>query len=496
MANPHLITFIQSLSPIEVRLVEDHLNKTQALVDPQKEEAMEVKLFKYLVTHKKDNVTDEQIIIETATKRVSDLKNNLFNKVLEALTLDKYITNTSLVNENDIIIFSLKKKLLACKVSIRIVNEGKTEAIHELLNDIINKAKEYELYDIIVEALILKKYFKGIRFGLKDFDKINEEVKFYEYCVQATFGAADKYYRLILDNDFIKTLSNAEVSMHITNSIKEMEIDYKKTKSEQVNYYLHIFRFALFERQKNYAKAIEQCNKLISILEKNKAIYRKERMGSAFTNLSSFKIQLGNYAAAVKEARHAQKYYQENSLNYAISKEQEFYANFCNENYSDANKCVVELLNHSTIDTGEFRKSKFIYYQVCTLFAQKNFSGALRLLNEALEIEKDKSRWNVSIRILTIMIFIELNKINEAFTSIESLRKHVERTGKTDGISERDILIVKLLRELEKEGFEYSEKNANASKMLKQLSDKDSKTAWQHYSSELIKFHEWLESKK
>lgn len=492
MANLHLINFIQGLSATEVRLVEDHLNKTQALFDSPKDGLMEIKLFKYIVANKKELITDDMIFAETGAKRISDLKNNLFSKVLEALTLDKYLTNTQLFNENENIYFVLKKRLLACRVSIRSISEGKTETIEELLNDIIAKAKDFEMYEILVEALHVKKYFRGIRSGLQEFEKINTELQFYEYCHKASVNANDSYYRLILNNEFIKTLSSAEADKHLTNSIKEMELDYKKTKSEQINYYLHILRFALCERQKDYESAINYCNKLITILKKNKSIYRNERMGFVYTNLSQYKTFLGQYADARKDARKSQSYYLEDSFNQAVSKEQEFYTNFYNEDYSPANVCLNSILNHSSIDTGEFRKSKFIYYQACVSFAEKNFTGALRLLNESLEIEKDKTRWNISLRILNIMIYIEKDKFDESVAALESLRKYMERTGKTDEVSERNITIVKLLRELEKTGFNYDPKNANAAKMLNALSETDSPMAWEHYSSELIKFHKWL----
>jgi hypothetical protein len=492
MANPHIISFIQGLSSIEIRLVEDNLSKTQALFDSDTHEVMEVKLFKYITTNKKEKITDEIIIRETGTKRVTDLKNNLFNKIQEALTQDKYITNNSLFSENDIVNFTLRKKLLVCKISLRVLNQDKTEAINELLNEIIEKAKEYELYDILVEALNAKKYFRSIRYGLQDFEKINIELEFYELCSKAVFNATDNYYRLILNDGFIKTLSKTEADNHIAASIKQIEADYKKTKSEQINYYLQIMRFALAERKKDYVSAIEHCNKLITILKKHRIIYRDERMGFVHDNLSLFKTYLKKYSEATKDAKYAQKYYFEHSLNYARSKEQEFYTNFYNENYLDSKKCLNELLNHTAIDTGEFFRSKFVYYRACVFFAEKDFKEALMLLNESLEIEKDKTRWNISLRILNIMIFIEMNKINEAFNSLESLRKYMERTGKTDEVSERDVLIVKLLRELEKSGFEYDPENKTTAKMLRQLSEKDSPVSWEYFSSELIPFHEWL----
>jgi hypothetical protein len=497
MANTHINQFIQSLSVAEIKLVEDHLQKSRSVIaNEDGEEMMELKLFKLLISNKNKNITDEEIIKATHTKRAASLKTNLYQKVLEAFSFDKHITNTDLFNEYDSISFKLKKKLLIFKILHRSSNQGKTEAMHELLNEIIHTAKEYEVYDVLTEALTAKKYFKGIRSGVKEFETINSEIDYYSYCTNALYYAADCYYRLILNNDFIKSFQKNEFDKYLDSCIKKMESDYKKTKSEQINYYFNVVLYALCEREKKYLNAIEYCNKIISMLKKSKIIHRKERVGFLFDDISRFKTYIGDYETGAIDAKKAQSYYLENSFNYIISMEQEFYAHIYGSNEHQALRCIEKLLEHSLIDTGEFRKSKYVYYKSCVLFSSGNYKAALDLLKMSLDIEQDKTRWNISLRILNIMIFIELNRIDDANRALESLRKHVERQAKAEEVKARDVLIVKVLRELEKSNFEFSSKNTNVVKMLKELSEKDTPVSWEHYSTELVPFHKWLEGKK
>lgn len=497
MANTHINQFIQSLSTTEIKLVEDHLQKSRSVVaNEEGEEMMEIKLFKLLISNKNKTITDDDIIKTTRTKRAASLKTNLYQKVLEAFSFDKHISNVDIFDEYDRISFVLKKKLLIFKILHRSSNQGKTEAMHELLNEIIDTAKEYEVYEVLIETLASKKYFKGIRSGIKEFEQINAEIDHYNYCIKAMHYAADSYYRIILNNDFIKSFSKKELDKYIEGYILQMESDYKKTKSQQVNYYLYILYCAKYEREKDYIKAIDYFNKIIVMLKKSKVIYRKERIGSALLNLCQFKIYMEDYEAAVLDAKKAQGYYIEDSFNYCISKEQEFYAHMYGSNEPQALRCIEKLLEHSLIDTGEFRKSKYVYYKSCVLFSSGNYKGALDLLKISLDIEQDKTRWNISLRILNIMIFIELNRIDDANRALESLRKHVERQAKAEEVKARDILIVKVLRELEKDNFEFSAKNTNVVKALKELSEKDTSVSWEHYSTELVPFHKWLEGKK
>lgn len=372
------------------------------------------------------------------------------------------------------------------------MNQKRIKTIDSLIDDIITISKKNEVYDTLIEALITQKYFKGIRLGEKEYIAINKEIAHYDYCNKALFEATDSYYNLVLNNEFIKSLTTKELDQMLSNSIKKIELDFKRTKSTQINYYLHFLHFAFEERKENYLKAIEYCNKLIELLKNNHVIFRKERMGYALDNLSHYKTYIGKYSEAAKYSKEAQKYYINGSFNYLTSKKQEFHAHFYNGNMKESNKCVEELLNHSTSDSGNFRNSKYIYYKACVLFREDKFKAALQLLNNSLEFEKDKTRWNLNFRIFNIMILIELKKFDEVSTQTEALRKQIERISKKEEVSKRIILISKTIRELEKENFAKIN-NKTQDDLLKLTTNKE--YIWEHYTAELIPFCQWLKKK-
>jgi tetratricopeptide (TPR) repeat protein len=228
-------------------------------------------------------------------------------------------------------------------------------------------------------------------------------------------------------------------------------------------------------------------------------VYEKTRIGALFANSSKFKTSLGMYKEALLDAKESLEYYIPESYSSILMKVEEFQVCFYGREYKQANECIDAILKHSVSDLGEFRYSTYVYYYCCNLFALKKYKEAIRVLNKPLEIEKNKSSWNIGVRILKIMLFVELNKLDEASSGVESLRKYMERITKSEEIEVRMILIVKLLRELEKNDFEFDPKNTVAAKLLKTLATKNKPTSWEHFTPELIKFHEWvdtLESRK
>jgi hypothetical protein len=122
----------------------------------------------------------------------------------------------------------------------------------------------------------------------------------------------------------------------------------------------------------------------------------------------------------------------------------------------------------------------------------KKNKEVLQLINKSLKIERDKAGWNIALRVLLVMNFVELFKLKEASTSIISLKKHIERNNKITEIKQRDISILKLLNELEKDDFKRNEKNKKVVKLIDDLSNKTGPIAWSYYTPELIPFHEWV----
>lgn len=429
---------------------------------------------------------------KTATDTI---RSRVFEKSIDAFLQEKHISKENLHNEHAYEVFRLKKRLLHFRILLQSLNQGRINSLRSMLNSIINDAKKHEVYDVMIEALVLKKYFVGLRSGNKEFEKINEEVLAAEKTYKSVLFASDSYYRLTMSNNLLTSYSKEEFKKYLSATIKKLKKDHQETGSLQINYYMHLIFLIFYERNKKYNLAIKYCKELIDLIANSKVIYRKERIGFALDNLSQYKTFVGKFYEAARSSKEAQTYYSENSFNFVASKGQEFHVYFYHGKYDKALKCASELLEITSSNAGKFRRDKFVYYQASSYFALGNYKSALTLLQSSMEIEKDKGGWNVALRILIIMIFIELDKTDQASVALESLRKSVERTTKTAEVTERDVLIVKALRALEKGSFRFNVPDPALAKILQKLSQKDKSFSWEYYLPELIPFHSWLKGK-
>ena len=480
MSYPYIEGLLKNLNEHEQSSILDYFNSSGSEKAPVS--------LNYLsaLFHKETNASETPKINNT-------LRSRLFDKTIEALTTQRHISNKALFNEHEQLVFLLKKRILHFRILFKSPNPGKVNSLKSILNGIIKDAKENEIYDVLIEALILKKYFIGIRSGKTEFERIHKEILFYEQAYHSLLFASDSYYRFILSTKLLKSFSDFNYRVLLTKCIRKIKADLIKNRSQQVNYYLHILLLIYSERNKKYTLAVKYCKKLIAIVSGSRIVYRKERLGFAYDNLSQYKTFTGNFNEAAKFAKQAQTYYSINGIDYLVSKEQEFHVYFYHGKYEKAIVCSNELVEHPLSDVGKFRKSKFVYSQACVYFAQKKYKNALALLKKSLELEKDKTRWNVSLKILYVMIFIELNKTDEATNALESLRKYMARNKKDMKL--RDVKIVKVLREMEKNDFVLNEKNQTIKKLWKELAASKTKISWEFYTPELNPFHKWLAEK-
>lgn len=475
MPTPYIKTLLYNLNDSEKKSVDYHFST--------KDTSEDALLRKYILAIK--NGANEENVNRM-------LKSRAFEQITDILVSDYHLHNKGNFPFHDQTILRLKKKLLLARVLSKSLNQNKVNSFKTFLNITISEAIKNEVYEVAIEGLSLKKYIFAIRSGPREFKKVGKQIAFYEKCQKRIFHAGDCFYNIIINNNLLKFKNDKLFHNYIVRSIRLLKKDYQKYKSQQINYYLHIILMFYYEKQKKYFLSAKYCKTLFDIVKNSKILYREERLGNALINLSQYKTFTENYNDAARSAKESQKYYIENSSSYLLSKEQEFTIYFYHGKYDKALVCMQDLLSHKLIDSGNFSRAKYIYYHSALLFAQKKFKESYKLLNKSLEIEKEKSAWNISLKIMNIMLCIELSKIDEASRKLETLRKYVQRHEKSSEIKPRDILIVKTLRELEKDGFNYNGSNKVVAKMLKELAQKNKPTSWEHYNPELIPFHEWL----
>ena len=275
MAASHITEFIQSLSSEEIKVVKEYISRSnnRLVLWENKIE----KLFDVIIRepNREFNYKDLTKILKTSEATLRVLKSRLFEKIEEALVMKNHLKNKLIFNHRERLVFVLKKKILLIKSLNRNQNQKRIATINLLMNETITLAKRNQIYDVLIEMLYLQRNLNGIRLGIKEFERLSKEMAYYESIQKSVQNAHSSFYKVILNNNFINSFNQLEFDQFISNSITQMEIDYKSTKAQEIFYYTYFLKIAQAERKKNYDQAILYCKKLLLLLKKSPIVYLK-----------------------------------------------------------------------------------------------------------------------------------------------------------------------------------------------------------------------------
>lgn len=485
-----LHALLHSLSRAQLRVIRNYLScfSSRGESDAKTLHLLQLLLEQEQVPSLED--CSEQLYGVKPDSKVLKLKSRLKAKVMDALLLDINIERKGVLEKNELVPLKLRKKLT--QFAYLQYKIGTKPLVKQLLDEVISYSKQYEYYPGVIEGLKFKKYFKGFRIGEKEFLSINDELRFYERCNDAVNKAVDYYYLMIMRANFQGNINEKRHQRFLLESITDLKKEYEFSKSPTVGYYLKFLEQSYFENSKNYTAAREACLEQLAIVNNNVSAYRKQRVGIIYDNLAQFDILLGEYSRAINNAVAAQKHFSKKSANYLISKEIEFDSLFYAGQYLKAKSVSATLINTMPSHPGDFRYAKFRFFRANALFMLNEYREALRLLGQKLELSRDKTGWEIAIRVLIILCHIEQGDHDYVNQLIDALRRHLNRQSKVVEIRERDKLIVKVLLQMSKRGFAQGAANEKEIQLLRQLASDDKKYKWEPLTPELIPFHEWV----
>lgn len=484
-----LFSLIKNLSEDEINAIRSSFRKIRTT---ESESLLLQKLFNSIMSGEAKTKTNTELSVLLYQKpkpgAAAKAKSRLFNWILSVLCSDSLLQKEQLFDPADRHIIRVRQKMVQFRVIYRKKNRADIGVLFHVLNEVIKDAKEYEQYDILVEALSFKKYMQMLRKGVAQIKEIERDIARYSYAHTAVLKTNDYYFNLVTNQDVIRKIKPLRLREMVKSAIIELNDFIKRTDSALIKYMTKLLELDYMISTGQHVATIDVCNEVIGLLKKYPTLYRKERMGFVYDNISLCEIYKYNFKNALQNTQLAQQYYSRNGINYMFSKQQEFYALFYNGNYKAALETIRGLLAFPLINTGEYRYDKYLFLNACTLFQLKKFREALDICNRTLAITKDKGRWDIGIRYLRFMCQTELPDFDAATLSVEAFRKTV---GRNKSLSARDQLIYKALNELSHSGFD-PRPSLKLNKYLQKLSLKEGSHAWNFYTHELIPIHSWL----
>ncbi len=487
-----LFSLINGFHPEELKIIKSSFRKINVDADSLLIE----ELFIAITTSNGKILSDKELsfVIYKVEKlaAIAKLKSRLFHFILEILCSDAVLSKEILFDNSDRQIIRIRKKMIQFRVLFRKKRQVDASILYHLLSEIIKEAKENEQYDVLIECLNFKKAMLLILNGFSEIKQIEKQIDLYNYTHNATIKTSNYYIELIANQDLLPFTKFNKSEKGLLDTINEIKEYVKYTGSNAIKYIYKLFQLNELQKHGKHLECLDLCLDILNLLKSNKHLNRNERVGTVYGNISICNTYRKNFDDSIADAKKAQEYFDPTGFNFMILKEQEFCACFYGRSYNRANAIISELLKYPIINKGEFRHDKYLFFEALTCFKLGNQKSALTICNQALEITKDKSRWDLGIRYLRLMCMIELLQYDQAYDAIDALRKTMKRNVK-DSFLLRDELVYRAFNEFASTGFSDIPTN-KLIEIIDDLSSSDSVNAWNYYTHELIPIHKWINS--
>lgn len=482
-----LFSIVSSLHEEEIKTLQRYLHCFDTINEnhePKSERLLN------LIIH--NNQAELKLFEKKFTKQAfSMLVLRLYDKVLDTLTFDINIKRPESYSDLVVARMTVRKRLLYTQAL------GSKNQIFEnisLYQKIITTAKEYEFFDELLIAMYDLQNLYAALSKYNEFESLSKEIEHYEEVRQQVKKAYNTFNKYGIE----RTMSPEDGSLilQLENILPQLKTHYLLSKSAQTGWFYYRLLIEYHQSKQNYSEGYAACSALLKLQQDSPSIRSGTYMAITYKMSAQFSMFLYNFDEALVSILKAQNFDRKSKHNLNLSFESEFLANFYRGSYQDARFIINGLAEKTDPEENGFSHSKYAYYSACCSFIEGSYSDVTRNLNETKEIEKDKDGWNIAVRILGIMHQIENEDFDLADSRIESMRKHIERTMKEKGIRPRFIVILKTLRDLVNNSFDF-EKIWNTRQSYFELlaNDADETHHWRILSPELIRFDVWFEAK-
>lgn len=456
----------------------------------EKFESKSVKLLD-LLTRPREPIADREIEFliygRKATAAYSRLLIRFRDKLLESLLLDINIKRGGAYSMQFRQLFEVRKRISYAQI---LVGRGLHETALLVYESAVETSMLYEFYEELLTALRLKMQVVSLTRGQQEFQHLQRQYKKYEGCRQAAYNAYCDYNTLIGNTDFKGR--QEEHSAFLIRSIARMRLDYEKTGSANVAFYLYYLETHHYQELRFYRHARKSMLRLSALIEKSPAIYAAYRLGNVLINQAENDLFLRQFERSVTTCQQARALLMPGSFNDYLCTEVEFYGHYYAGHYDTALLLLKDLLRNDQGKDASFRRGRRTYLMACTQFMLGNYREVQEILLEQNEVESDREGWNVGIRILSIMNDIERMLHDMAGKKIENARKHLRKLDTQEKLRKRDSLIYEILRELENRSYDFKAVYHTLSDHFENLKSADRDYCWLVRSPELIIFHDWF----
>jgi hypothetical protein len=412
----------------------------------------------------------------------SRLKRMLENVILNDRSLTGY--KSAAVNAQ----LQAQKKLLQGEI---LLGRGAYQASKNLLFQVISTARKYGLYHEAFRAEMLLYRHQSVHTSVKEYQKRTDTLlEANRHLALINEGLILQYYIANLLRH--KTLKDEEMT-EVREKIDRMGEIAELTQHPLITSGYYLTENFFLQASGRFEEARVFGERYLQSLQQDNANQSSERMANAYAQLAKIELQLNQIESARHYSQEVLRRCDTDGMNYLLSLELPFRAEFFDQQYEKAQKIAQEAFAHPRFETSKMISAQWHYFHACLLFRMGQFKDAYRALDGTTPLLTDKYGRNPSIRLLEIMILYELGHHDIMETKILNLKQYIKRTQKKSFFRQQTLL--QILMQWYKRNYDFVQTVASSKQKFKDLTQFHQKQPFDTSDLELVRLEEWMREK-
>lgn len=426
------------------------------------------------------NLTDEDIFEELEFNYPSDPNYRRYKRELKTKFTQEILhyTPTYVKFYPHYANYFLCNQLYACVISLK--GMSKLTIANSLSEKLLRKAKQYHFTNIIADvSLMLAKYYRT---------KVPDQEKAEAYekdCLEATRllqyerDAELKYSRIL--SQYIDTKNNKPLVSKLANEyVSELTwIAQQKLPSPKFYLFFYLLKTLVAEGVGDFEQSLIYSKEGLTFFEELGYDHRQGKRVFVW-NVSNCLLQLGHYSAAKKYLEKSLKLVIEGRENWFMALRLQMQIFIHEQNYSDACRCLSEMLNESTFsDLPSYKKDLYNLFQAYLDFlAMVGMVPAVpvptrfkinKFINEVPEFDRDNRGMKIPLIIAQLLYFIYDRNYDAMEQRLDALKQYCSIHLRRESPNFRSNCFIKMLLTIPVNDFNPVAVRRKAEKFVKRL---------------------------
>ena len=426
---------------------------------------------------------------DLAVKTIVKMCSQLREKILAALVDETTYKLPDAKSEKGIAVYSIKD---LTKQVMELRSRGQFMLALDRLHEAVKLGKDFELYSDLLQLLYMKLEMLKIRSQHEHIIELEAEIEFYEHARSAGFKAEALFYET--NTLLVKTADHGKNQQQITQGINQLRDLYGQTNVSFALYYGICLEINFYSECGQLETAAAKAQELLRFVKSKPALHGLPQLPICYMYLAQTYLPLQRFSEVLVYTNLAKDYLTPGSWNYGETTLIEFYALFYRNDFAGAIQAINTLLDDKKYTATRYKAGERRYLKACCLAAMGEYQDAQYELSQIYQITKDKTGWNIGLRLMNIAVSCVNKKTERMHADFTALQRDLHRIKQLSNISSRDKLIIVLLRELIKYDGDFRYVAKIRAEEIALLKDKTGEYAWRMFGHELLPFEMWFEA--